>query len=31
MVHRIVVEDQSLRWYGRPPKIADDSIEFVRL
>lgn len=30
MVHRIVVEDQSLRWYGRPPKIADDSIEFVR-
>lgn len=31
MVHRIVVEDQSLRWYGRPPKIADDSIEFVKL
>lgn len=31
MVHRIVVEDQSLRWYGRPPKIADDSIEFVQL
>ena len=30
MVHRIVVEDQSLRWYGRPPKIADNSIEFVR-
>ena len=30
MVHRIVVEDQSLRWYGRPPKIADYSIEFVR-
>ena len=30
MVHRIVVEDQSLRWYGRPPKVADDSIEFVR-
>ena len=30
MVHRIVVEDQSLRWYGRPPKIADDSIEFVQ-
>ena len=30
MVHRIVVEDQSLRWYGRPPKIADDSLEFVR-
>lgn len=30
MVHRVVVEDQSLRWYGRPPKIADDSIEFVR-
>lgn len=30
MVHRIVVEDQSLRWYGRPPKIAEDSIEFVR-
>lgn len=31
MVHRIIVEDQSLRWYGRPPKIADDSIEFVQL
>lgn len=31
MTHRIVVEDQSLRWYGRPPKIADDSIEFVQL
>lgn len=30
MTHRIVVEDQSLRWYGRPPKIADDSIEFVQ-
>lgn len=30
MIHRIVVEDQSLRWYGHPPKIADDSIEFVR-
>lgn len=30
MVHRIVVEDQSLRWYGRPPKIADNSIEFVQ-
>lgn len=30
MTHRIVVEDQSLRWYGRSPKIADDSIEFVR-
>ena len=30
MVHRIVVEDQSLWWYGRPPKIADNSIEFVQ-
>lgn len=30
MVHKIIVEDQSLRWYGRPPKIADNSIEFVR-
>lgn len=30
MVHRIVIEDQSLRWYGRPPKIADNSIEFVQ-
>lgn len=30
MVHRIVVEDQSLRWYGRPPKIADNSIKFVQ-
>lgn len=30
MVLRIVVEGQSLRWYGRSPKIADDSIEFVQ-
>lgn len=31
MIVPVVVEGQSLRWYGRIPEIADNSIEFVQL
>jgi hypothetical protein len=31
MIIPVVVEGQSLRWYGRIPEIADNSIEFVQL
>ena len=31
MLVPVVVEGQSLRWYGRIPEIADNSIEFVQL
>ena len=30
MIAQIVVEGQSLRWYGRVPTIADNSVKFVK-
>lgn len=30
MIVSVNVDDQSLRWYDRPPKIADKSIQFVK-
>ena len=30
MVIRVIVSGQSIRWYGKPPEVADDSIEYVQ-